>query len=141
MGKRYRASDFIDAIPGSGGIISTIAKRVGCDWSTAKIAIDSTPTVKAAYDNECETVLDMAESVILKSIKDGDSGDAKWYLTRKGKDRGYVERQEMTGKDGGPIESEQKVKPDLSKLSVDELLALRQMMSKANNGTADPGGN
>lgn len=98
MAKRrsqYKATDFIDAIPGSGGIVSTIAKRVGCDWWTAKRYIDSTPTVKAAYDNERETVLDMAESVILKSIKDGDSGDAKWYLTRKGKDRGYVERQEV----------------------------------------------
>lgn len=97
MGRRnqYNANDFIKAIPGSGGIISTIAKRVGCEWLTAKRAIDSMPTVGEAYGNECETVLDMAESVLLKNIKDGDSADAKWYLSRKGKARGYVETQEV----------------------------------------------
>ena len=29
-----------------------------------------------------------------------DSADAKWYLARKGKSRGYVERSEITGADG-----------------------------------------
>lgn len=98
MGRRnqYSASDFIKAIPGSGGIISTIAKRVGCEWMTVKRALDSMPTVKEAYDSESETVLDMAESVLLKNIKEGDSADAKWYLSRKGKGRGYVERTEST---------------------------------------------
>jgi len=28
----YTAEQFIKAIPGSGGIISTIARRVGCGW-------------------------------------------------------------------------------------------------------------
>lgn len=103
MGNRYKAQDFIQAIPGSAGIVSTIAKRVGCDWWTARRAIDSMLTVKEAYDNECEIVLDMAESVLLKNIKEGDSADAKWYLTRKGKHRGFVERQELTGKEGGDL--------------------------------------
>lgn len=105
MSNRYKATDFIVAIPGSGGIISTIAKRVGCDWWTARRAIDSMPTVKEVYDSESETVLDMAESVLLKNIKEGDSADAKWYLSRKGKARGYVERQEMTGPDGSAIQT------------------------------------
>ena len=98
MGRRnqYSAADFIKAIPGSGGIISTIAKRVGCNWQTAKLHIETMPTVAAAYADECETVLDMAESVLLKNIKEGDSADAKWYLSRKGKGRGYVERTEST---------------------------------------------
>ena len=45
----------------------------------------------------------MAESVLLKNIKDGDSADAKWYLSRKGKSRGYVERSEVTGAEGEAI--------------------------------------
>jgi len=36
MGDHYKASQFIAAIPGSAGIISIIARRVGCDWNTAK---------------------------------------------------------------------------------------------------------
>jgi hypothetical protein len=32
----YNAQQFIKAIKNSGGIITTIAARVGCDWDTAK---------------------------------------------------------------------------------------------------------
>lgn len=83
---------------------------------------------------------------LIKKIKDTRNGreyefyDAQAALSLLGKHHGlFVDRQELTGKVGGAIEV--KSRPDLSKLSVDELLALRQMMSKANNGTADPGGN
>ena len=91
--RKYCVDDFIKAIPGSGGIISTIAGRVGCDWGTVRKWIDKYPTVKAAYDSECETIGDLAESVIMRNIQlaqkaqtnaDGpvDSADAKWYLSR-----------------------------------------------------------
>jgi len=61
MGDRYTAQEFIDKIPGSAGIVTTIALRVGCAWHTAKKYIEQHPTVKAAYDAECERVLDAAE--------------------------------------------------------------------------------
>ena len=101
----FTAQQFIDAIPGTAGIISAIARKVGCQWNTAQRYINDYPTIKKAYDNECESALDMAETVILKSIKDGDTGDAKWYLSRKGKRRGFAERHELehTGKDGDVI--------------------------------------
>jgi hypothetical protein len=92
-----------EAIPGSGGIISTIAKRVGCDWSTAKKYIDASPVLSQMYQNERESILDMAEGVLFKNIREGDSQDAKWVLSRLGKDRGFSERQEVTGAEGGPI--------------------------------------
>ncbi len=105
MGKDlYKAEQFIKAIPNSGGIISTIAKSVGCDWRTANKYIREKPTVARAYANECERITDAAESVVINEIlKKKDVGVAKWYLTKKGKDRGYVERQEVTGKDGEPL--------------------------------------
>lgn len=99
----YHAKQFVEAMPGTGGIISTIAKRVGCDWQTARKYIRTMPTVQKAYDAECEAIIDMAESVVIKKIQSGDSADAKWYLTKKGKQRGYVDRQEITGKDGKDI--------------------------------------
>ena len=99
---QYTARTFIQAIPGSGGIISTIAKRVGCDWSTAKKYLTEYPTVARAYEDECEAVADLAESVLITSIRDGNTQDAKWYLARirRGK---YAERYEFTGEDGGPV--------------------------------------
>ena len=106
MGSSYSAQVFIDAIAGTGGIVSAIARKVGCDWNTAKKYIDQYPTVKAAYDAECEAMLDLAESTVLKNIKDGDTQDAKWYLTKKGKRRGYGDAVEVTGEGGGPVQTE-----------------------------------
>ena len=105
MGKPlYTAKQFIDAIPRSGGIVTTIAQRVGCTWHTADKYIKGHPTVLQAYLNECETVLDRAESVLITSINDGNTQDAKWLLSRKGKARGYGDNLALTGKDGGPFE-------------------------------------
>lgn len=100
---QYRAQQFIDAIPGSGGIISVIAKRVGCAWHTASKYIEDYPTIQAAYDDETESLIDLAESTVLKAIQGGDVGAAKWYLQTKGKSRGYTERHEVTGAEGGPL--------------------------------------
>ena len=81
----YGAQIFIEKMPGTGGIVSTLARRVGCDWHTAKRYIDEYPTVRQAYNDECESINDMAESALLKSIKDGDVASAKWWLSKKRK--------------------------------------------------------
>ena len=89
----YTAAQFIAAIPGTGGIISTVASRVGCEWHTAKRYITGYATVAQAYADECAKVTDLAESVIIGSIKDKDVQTAKWYLTMKGRERGYVQSE------------------------------------------------
>lgn len=102
----FQASQFIAAIPGTSGIVSTIAKKVGCSWNTAKSFIDNYPTVKAAWEAEREALLDLSESVISNNIKLGlkqqqetqapvDTSDAKWVLSRLGKGRGYNEKLEV----------------------------------------------
>lgn len=106
---QYKAQQFIDVIPRSGGIISTIARKVGCNWHTAKKYIDKYPTIKRAYDDECEKLLDAAESVIVGDIVDEkDTQTAKWYLKMKGSRRGYAQRRET-------------VKIDLSQLTEEQL--------------------
>ena len=111
---QYKAGDFIAVIPGTGGIISTIAARVGCVWDTAKKYIVTHPTVQRAYEAEEQSILDVSESVVIINIKFAqqiqlatrqpvDASDAKWWLSRKGKVRGFAERQELAGPDGGKI--------------------------------------
>ena len=92
--EQYKAQQFIDVIPGTAGIISTIARRVGCAWHTAKKYIEKYATIKRVYEDECESMLDLAELEALKLIKGGDGSMIRWYLSTKGKDRGYVERRE-----------------------------------------------
>lgn len=109
---QYTAKQFIDAIPGTGGIVATIAKRVACDWQTAKKYIDTFPSVQRAYQNECETVADMAESVLVKSIQAGDTGDAKWFLSRIRRGKFATQENIDVTSDGKRIKAYAVVSPD-----------------------------
>lgn len=99
---QFTAVQFIEAIKGSGGIITAIANRVGCSWNTAYKYIHGHPSVEQAYKDEREAILDLAESTIYKSIKGGDTQDAKWLLSRVGKHRGFGDNLDITT-DGKPI--------------------------------------
>jgi regulator of replication initiation timing len=101
-----------DYLPGCGGIVTTVAKRVGCDWHTARKWIDNHDTLKAAFTDERERVLDLCETKLINAINSGDIDSAKWMLSRLGRGRGYVERQEHTGADGGAIKTEAKLVND-----------------------------
>ena len=99
MGSKYSAQQFIGAIYGTGGIISAIADRVGCDWHTAKRYIDGYPTIKQAYDNERHKVTDKARHNIIKAIQEGDVQVSKWWLQVMDKD--FAPRQELDLTTGG----------------------------------------
>ena len=99
----YSAGLFLKAIPGSGGFITTIADRAGCTRNTVYAAIRNYPTVAAAIKNEKEQLKDMVEGQLLTQIKEGNTTAAIFYLKTQAKDRGYVERQEFTGKDGDKL--------------------------------------
>ena len=103
MGEIYNTEKFIRAIPGTGGIVTLIAKRVGCTWHTCRKWIDNHPTVLEAWNAECEAVIDLAETKAINAIKHGDAQMVRWYLSTKGKQRGYTERTEVTGADGGEV--------------------------------------
>lgn len=117
----YTTKQFIEAIPGTGGIISAIAKRIGCSWHTAKRYVTDYATVKEAYEAELEANLDLAESVLRQNIllayeqqtkdhKIVDTSDVKWLLARLGKNRGYSERTEQ-----------QSLNLDMSQLTLEQL--------------------
>jgi len=80
LSNRYTADKFIAAIPGSGGIISAIADRVGCDWHTAKKYIHKHPTVEAAWEAERNKITDKARHNIIRAIQEGDLQMSKWWI-------------------------------------------------------------
>jgi hypothetical protein len=47
--------------------------------------------------------LDFAESSLHKQIQSGVPASTIFYLKTRGKGRGYIERQEITGRDGEPL--------------------------------------
>lgn len=93
----------LKAIHGSGGIVSMIANRLGCEWHTAKKYIEMWEETKQAYNDELEKFKDICESTVLKSVQEGDVQTAKWVLSHRARDRGYGDKIEVDGKMVGDI--------------------------------------
>jgi len=100
--QQYTAKQFIDAIPGTGGIITHIANKVGCSWNTARKYIDKHPTVLRAWEDEREVVVDVAEVELIRKVKEGDAWAVKYMLSTIGKHRGFTEQHEV--KQSGEVE-------------------------------------
>jgi hypothetical protein len=77
---RYSCQAFINAMPGTGGIVSAIADKVGCDWHTARRWIDSKPSVKQAWEAERNKITDRARHHIVRAVQNGDLQMCKWWL-------------------------------------------------------------
>ena len=77
---QFTAKQFIKAIPGTGGIISALADKVGCGWHTAKRYIEDYATVAEAWEAERNKITDKAKHNIIKSIQIGDLQMSKWWL-------------------------------------------------------------
>ncbi len=95
----YTAKQFIDAIPGSGGFITTIALRVKCARHTAAKYIQKYASVRQALEDEQETMLDIVESEAFKMARSTDDKPAdpamvRYIMSTKGKRRGYTEKTE-----------------------------------------------
>ena len=96
----YTAQQFIDAIPGTGGIVSAIADKVGCTWHTARRYIDTYATVNQAWQNERNKITDKARHNIIKAIHGGDLQMSKWWLQVMDDEFVPRERRELSGVDG-----------------------------------------
>uniref|UniRef100_A0A6M3JU03 Uncharacterized protein n=1 Tax=viral metagenome TaxID=1070528 RepID=A0A6M3JU03_9ZZZZ len=103
--KETTKARIIKALTESSGFITVAAARAGVTYTTMKRYMIEYPTVRIAAQECKERLLDLAESQLLKNIKEGDNTAIIFYLKTQGKHRGYVERIEATGKDGGPIQT------------------------------------
>lgn len=90
----------LKALGASFGVVSHACKAAGVsrtqfyDWCSIDPAFNNA-VVELKEGNK-----DFAEAMILKKIKDGDTTMIIFYAKTQMKDRGYVERQEFTGRDG-----------------------------------------
>ena len=86
------------------GTISEACSKAGIpyssfwDWQNKDEELKA--LVKKAMRTAHEMGGDFAESKLRKKINDDDTTSILFYLKTRHKERGYVERQEQTGKDG-----------------------------------------
>ena len=101
--QEYTAKEIIDACEGTAGIMALVAQKLGCDRSTVWRYAQRYVTVRDALRQADEAATDMAEAVAIKLIKAEYWPAIKHRLDTKGKDRGYAERTEITGAEGGAV--------------------------------------
>jgi hypothetical protein len=77
------------------GVVSSACKEVGLNRSTYYDYYNNDPEFKKACDDTANIALDFAESQLHKQIKDGVPASTMFYLKTKGKDRGYIEKQQI----------------------------------------------
>lgn len=99
-GREFTQDQVLQAIKGSGGIVSAVGSKLGCAWHTADKYINKWETTRRAMADEGEKVLDLAENKLIEAIQNGEQWAIQTLLKTKGKKRGYTERQEFTGADG-----------------------------------------
>lgn len=77
------------------------------------------PTVAQAIKDEREALVDLGELALYKQVQNGEAWAVTLLLKTLGKDRGYVERSEHTGKDGGAVEHDVNVRGVIEVQAVD----------------------
>ena len=86
---KFTQKEVIEALRSSGGIISTVARKLGCSRTTIYNYIQRYAKVREAYEEITETWLDIAEMKLLQKILEGDLRAITFYLRNKGASRGY----------------------------------------------------
>lgn len=99
----HTAEQVIDAIRNNNGLLAAAAQDLGVTRTTVYRYVNNYPTIKKALDEARDTVIDEAEGQLYKAVRRGNITAIMFLLKTVGKARGYVERLEHTGEEGGPI--------------------------------------
>tara|TARA_R110000787_G_scaffold204451_12_gene314982 strand:- start:361 stop:762 length:402 start_codon:yes stop_codon:yes gene_type:complete len=93
----------IKALEQNMGNITLACHFSGVARSTFYRYYDTDEKFKKQVEDIGEMAIDICEAELWKLIKDGNATAILFFLKTKGKRRGYVERQELTGTDGKAI--------------------------------------
>lgn len=92
-------SAILDAIPGTFGLYTEIAKKLECSTRSINRAVKRYPILRQAIEDERLKLTDKAEHQLSEKVDKGDITAIIFTLKCLGKDKGYVERPQV-GIDG-----------------------------------------
>lgn len=97
----------IEVIMKKQGVLSQVAREMGVTLPTIYNYRDKYATVAQAIIDARDTfdteLVDEGEIKLREAVRNGEAWAVKYTLSTKGKQRGYVERQEVTGENGDTI--------------------------------------
>ena len=103
--KKIRPTDeeIAQALIRNQGLFSYAANEIDCNRTTISRRIDRSEYLQGVLKDITETTCDLAENGLNKALCDGEAYAICFYLKTKGRNRGFVQRQEVSGPDQGPI--------------------------------------
>ena len=100
--QQHKKESIINALEQTLGVVTSACKIVGINRSTFYRWLEDDAEFKRDVNDISNIALDFAESKLHEQIRDNNTTATIFYLKTKGKKRGYIERQEITGADGIP---------------------------------------
>lgn len=97
---KQRKKDMLTALEKTLGVVATAAKMASIDRVTHYRWLGKDDKYKAEVKDRQDLALDFAETKLNVLIQAGDTQATMFLLRTRGRDRGYAERQELTGADG-----------------------------------------
>lgn len=91
------------ALEASLGVVTSACKKAGVGRTIFYNYMAEDPEFKKAVHDIQNVALDFAETKLHELIMNGNAPATIFYLKTKGRDRGYVERHEVTNMDRDPI--------------------------------------
>jgi hypothetical protein len=104
--RKFTDRQIVEALKQSKGLIYVAARALGCEVKVIYRRRKKSAMVAKAIKEERGHFVDVAEAVLQKSVLSAEPWAVALVLKTLGKNRGYVERQEMTGKGGQPVQLE-----------------------------------
>ena len=101
--RKYSDAEIIKALDDKRGGIYVAADELGCSYKTIQRRAEKVPAVQEVINKYRHRRSDIAEMKLDQAIFKGEPWAILFQLKTQGKDRGYVERQEITGKDGNDV--------------------------------------
>lgn len=95
---------FLEVLEKHLGIISQATKKMDIDRTTPYKWMRDDPEFAEKVQEIQNLVLDFTESKLYELIRDGNPTAIIFMLKTKGKDRGYIERREITGMNGQALD-------------------------------------
>lgn len=86
---KYSEEVVLNAVKGSGAILSVVADRLGVTWTTARKYVNHYPRAVEAFEHEENKSIDFAQSKLLEKVREGDLNAIEFYLTKKGRRKGW----------------------------------------------------
>lgn len=96
-------AQLVEALKKNVGNVMAAAQSLGISDAAIYQRLRNHPELAQIRKDAEERLTDIAESHLYKAVNRGEWDKVRWWLDRKGKDRGYVTRSELANPDGSAL--------------------------------------